>query len=112
MIVRVLHRNTAYYKKRMQFLKVDSQGIGIMLPKTTFAVVEVGPLRSWQAQILKQKMLSLGSDAAVSRKSLIKDCQTSCMLFGTQQQLMAMANAMRVQPFGLPQVSRAILSAV
>jgi|GEM_PF-7686 len=112
MMVRVLHRNTAYYKKRMQALQVDTRGIDIMLPKTTFSVVEIGPLRSWQAQILKQKMLSLGSDAAVSRKSLVKDCQTSCMLFGTERQLTVMAKAMRVQPFGLPEVSRGILNAV
>ncbi len=56
--------------------------------------------------ILKQEMLSLGGDAAVSRETV--DCsreRTDVLLMGTRKQTEAMAAKLAVQPFGLRTLS-------
>jgi len=84
---------------------VDAQGIKIMEPKSRFEVIELRPLRSAQAQIIKQKLLSLGADAAVSKESLVKNCDTACILFANRAQINRMLSDLRCQPFRLADVA-------
>lgn len=91
---------------------VDPYGIRRMIPKAEHFVIEIDSLRSPQAHIIKQKLLSLGADAAVSRQSLIKDCQTPCIIIANRVQLNRLRQDLSRQPFGLAAVAKAVDAAI
>ena len=83
-------------------IKVDPYGIKIMAPKAESFVIKIGSVSSIRANILKQEMLSIGADAAVSRDTLTgKDKITDCLLIGTLSQYVRLCEKLKRQPFGL-----------
>lgn len=83
-------------------IKVDPYGIKIMAPKALDFLIKVDSLSCIEANILKQEMLSLGADAAVSRGTLIgKSRKTDCLLIGNMSQYNRLGNKLNKQPFGL-----------
>lgn len=88
---------------------VDPYGIEAMLPKTINIniLLEDKPCRI--ANIIKQEMLSVGGDAAVSRGSVGNSVSaTDVLIMGTIKQVAAMAEKIEKQPFGLNIISRNI----
>ncbi len=81
---------------------VDPYGISAMTPKTRHVNILLSARPCKIANILKQEMLSLGADAAVSRGSV--SCAvdaTDVLLMGTHKQIVALAGKIEKQPFGL-----------
>jgi dihydropteroate synthase len=91
----------------MQDIGVDAYGIEIMLPKATHYLIRINSVSNIAANILKQEMLSLGADAAVSRDSLTgKKNVTDCLLIGNLSQFMRLSDKLIRQPFGLDRLAK------
>tara|TARA_B100000315_G_C14591215_1_gene595924 strand:- start:4071 stop:5306 length:1236 start_codon:yes stop_codon:yes gene_type:complete len=94
--------------KLMTSLGVTSQGIKILAAKSIFCAFLIKGIKSWEANIIKQHLLSLGSDAAIERDALVKDINTDILIFGSRSQLKRLSNKLKGQPFSLKEVSRLI----
>ncbi|MCF7894614.1 MAG: dihydropteroate synthase [Candidatus Omnitrophica bacterium] len=93
-------------KKVILSLGATKEGAKILAPKSVFRSFKVQGIRSWEANILKQHLLSLGSDAAVERDALIKDIETGVLLFGTINQLKKLCQKLKNQTKRLKLLSR------
>ncbi len=89
-------------------LGVSSEGIRILSPKTINLAFKIETIKSWEANIIKQHALSLGSDAAIERAALVKDITTGVLVFGSKNQLEKLAQKLKNQPFVLDQISKKI----
>jgi len=89
-------------KQVMRNIQVDPYGLKIMLPKAQGYLLKINALSNISANILKQEMLSLGGDAAVSRGALTgKTRKTDCLVMGSLAQLGKLSAKLHKQPFGL-----------
>ena len=93
-------------KKIMQDIRVYKQGIQIMAPKGLFYLIKINNLTHPVANILKQEMLSLGADVAISKDALTgKPEKTDCLLMGSLSQINRLNQKLKNQPFGLSRLS-------
>lgn len=108
--VRHLHLRTSHEALHvLKKINVDPYGIEAMLPKMAHCNILLEGIQCNVANIIKQEMLSLGGDAAVSRSSVscsIKE--TDVVIMGTEKQLRRFADKISVQPFGLKAISMRI----
>ena len=89
-------------KKIMHEIGVDPYGAKIMLPKAATFLIRLNAINNNAANILKQEMLSLGADAAIARGALTgKTKKTDMLLIGQLAQFGALADKLKIQPFGL-----------
>ncbi|MBN3039965.1 MAG: dihydropteroate synthase [Candidatus Omnitrophica bacterium] len=102
--------NEVQARSLMESLGVSSQGIKIMAPKSIYSVFRIEGIKSWEANIIKQHLLSLGADAAIERSALVKDIETGVLVFGSRDQLKRLCQKLKNQPFKLKQVSEGLLS--
>lgn len=90
----------------MHDIGVDPYGINIMLPKSASFLIYLKEISNVTANIIKQEMLSLGGDTAVSKGALTgKTRKTGCLIIGTLNQLQLLARKLKTQPFGLNKVA-------
>jgi dihydropteroate synthase len=85
---------------------VDPYGIDAMVPKMNTVNVIVEGLECKVANIMKQEMLSIGGDVAVSRGSI--DCSiggTDAVIIGSDKQMKLFVDKISIQPFGLKRLS-------
>lgn len=110
MIPRILSFNSqSDLIRELRNIKVDEYGIKIMSPKADSFLVKIPKVSSVAANILKQEMLSLGGDAAISRDSITgRDKQTSCLLMGNFIQLSRLIDKLRMQPFKLNSIGSSL----
>lgn len=97
----------------MERIGVDPVGIHIMAPKHIHYNVKVAGLSSPQANIIKQEMLSIGGEAAVARGTV--SCSipgTDAILSGTLRHFHTLAEKLKYQSFGLPEISALIERAI
>ena len=93
-------------KKIMREIGVDPYGIKIMLPKANTFLIRANAVNNIAANILKQEMLSLGAEAAIARGALTgKTKKTDVLLIGELAQFVALANKLKIQPFGLQKLA-------
>jgi dihydropteroate synthase len=93
--------------QELRNIRVDEYGIKIMSPKADFFLIKIGKLPSMSANILKQEMLSLGGDVAISRNSITgKDKNTACLLMGNLAQLKKLIVKLKIQPFSLRETGK------
>jgi len=86
----------------MQEIKVDPYGIKIMLPKGITHLIRLDSISNIAANILKQEMLSLGGEVAVSRNALTgRMRKAGCILMGNLSQINRLNDKLKKQPFGL-----------
>jgi dihydropteroate synthase len=81
---------------------VEPYGIASMKPKMSHLNLLIEGLKPKVSNIIKQEMLSLGGDAAVSRGSV--DCsveKTDVLIMGTEKQVLRFIDKIGFQPFGL-----------
>ena len=83
----------------------DSRGAKIMASKDVFHTFRIDDISSWEANIIKQHLLSLGTDAAINRNALVKRIKTSVLIFGSESQLRKLCDKLKNQPFGLKELS-------
>lgn len=92
---------------------VDWGGIKIMCPKGSLKAVKISALPVFLANILKQQMLSLGGDAAISRGSITgQDKVTDCIILGTLSQFTSLNQKLKNQPFGFSEIADKISEAL
>ncbi len=90
----------------MREIGVDPYGIKIMLPKASTFLIRANAVNNIAANILKQEMLSLGAEAAIARGALTgKTKKTDVLLIGELTQFVALANKLKIQPFGLQKLA-------
>jgi len=96
-------------KQIMQDMRVDPYGIEIMLPKAIAYLIKLDSISNITANILKQEMLSLGGDVAVSRDALTgRIKKTDCLLMGNLSQVNRLNQKLNKQPFGLNKLAQAL----
>lgn len=97
----------------MQDIKVDSYGIKIMLPKTITYLVRLNSISCIEANILKQEMLSLGADVAITKDALTgKAKKTDCLMMGNLSQFNQLTQKLNKQPFGLDRLAMDLSRAI
>ncbi len=113
-MIRILKpSNPEELKKIMQEIKVDPYGIRIMLPKGVLHLLHINSISNITANILKQEMLSLGGDVAVTRGALTgKARKTDCLLMGNLAQFNRLNGKLNLQPFGLSRLRRDLSDAL
>ena len=92
--------------KLMTSLGVSSQGIRILSPKSVYSAFKIEGIKSWEANIIKQHLLSSGTDAAIERTALVKDIRTGAFVFGSLAQLRNLCSRLKEQPFNLSKISQ------
>lgn len=93
----------------MQKTGVDPYGIKAMLPKMTGHCLLIEGIPCKTANIIKQEMLSVGGDAAVSRDSISCSVdRTDAVIMGSEKQIRRFADKVGEQPFGMSGISQEI----
>ncbi len=88
---------------------VDPHGVDAMAAKTINVNILIENQPCKIANIIKQEMLSIGGDAAVARGSVSCSIPASdILIMGTLKQILALANKIEKQPFGLSLIARDI----
>lgn len=93
----LLLNNQKKSKEVILSLGATKEGAKILSSKSAFRCYKVQGIRSWEANIIKQHLLSLGTDAAVERDALIKDIETEILIFGSISQLKKLCNKLKNQ---------------
>jgi dihydropteroate synthase len=86
-------------------LGVSRQAIAILSPKSISLAFKIQDIRSWEANVIKQHLLSLGTDCAINRAALIKNIKTDILIFGNVSQLNKLCEKLKNQPFSLNEIS-------
>lgn len=89
-------------KQELKKIGAHPYSIPIMAPKALFYTIKINAVPSSIANILKQEMLSLGGDAALSKQAVFGRGKTSLLLMGTQKQYQLLIKKLKKQPFNLP----------
>jgi len=76
--------------------------IPLMAPKALFYTIALNAVPSPVANILKQEMLSLGGDAALSKDAVFGRGKTGLLLMGTLKHHQLLIKKLKKQPFNLP----------
>ena len=88
---------------------VEEKGMNILSKKGSFRTLSISGISFQEAIIIKQEMLARGGDAAIPKIALQCDPQPEeIIVFGTLAQLFGLINSLRVQPFRLPRIGKAI----
>jgi len=97
----------------MERIGADPAGVRIMAPKQFHYNLRVDSLTPAQANIIKQELLSLGGEAAVSRGSVsCKVPSTGAVLSGTALHFQRLIKKLRGQSLGLSGVAAALEAAL
>lgn len=99
-------------RKYLASIGVSLPGINIMAPKSIFCTLKIKGLKSYQANIIKQQLLSLGSDAALNKEVIVKDLLSDIFIFGTLQQLKLLCKKLHKQAGTLRDLSQNIDEAI
>lgn len=85
---------------------VSREGAQILAPKSVYSAFKIDGIKSWEANIIKQHLLSLGSDSAIERKALVKNVNTETIIFASLSQLKKLCEKLKNQPFALREISQ------
>jgi dihydropteroate synthase len=101
--IKDLEEAVAIFKK----IGVDPYGIDAMASKTINVNILIESQLCKIANVIKQEMLSIGGDAAVTRGSVSCSVPVSdILIMGTVKQILALAKKIEKQPFGLSLIAR------
>jgi len=96
-------------RNEMALIGVDPVGIDIMEGKARHHLIRLDEVDLRAALILKQNLLSLGGEAALTREAAgLKVRTTPVLLMGTSRQIRDLAAKLDGQPFKLADISRSI----
>ena len=100
-------------RSEMGKIGVHETGIRLMEKKAIFYSIKLENVKSQAASIIKQEMLSLGGEAAVSWQVINFSRKNSdVLLLGTEKQFEELIVKLCRQPFGLPFLSQEIKKAL
>lgn len=90
-------------------VSVDPYSEHLLSPKMLFFNIKVYDISSVQANILKQEMLSIGGEAAVSREALVcSKKKGDVVLSGTLKHFKRLSEKLAAQPFRLNELGEAL----
>jgi dihydropteroate synthase len=105
--------NPAAAADLMRQIGTDTHGVSLMQNKMVLYTFRVGPLPPAAANIIKQEMLSVGGEAAVTRGVINCSAEASDSLLGaTRKQYRKFCRKLRAQPFSLAQIAEKIEAAL
>lgn len=112
--VRLLDLNTASDAVAlMRQIGTDIHGLSLMKNKMVHYNFRVGPIPAAAANIIKQEMLSVGGEAAVTRGVINCSADNSdAILSATRKQFRKFCQKLRAQPFSLAQMADRIEAAI
>jgi dihydropteroate synthase len=97
----------------MRQIGTDTHGVSLMKNKMVHYSFRVGPLPAAAANIIKQEMLSVGGEAAVTRGVINCSAKNSdAILSATRKQYRNFCRKLRAQPFSLAQMADRIEAAL
>lgn len=107
MDIRILSvNNIEEAKRQMHLIGTDEYGIRVMALKSELRLIKIAGLSNIAANILKQELLSLGADAAISRGSLTgASKKTDCLVMANRLQLNRLNEKFKMQPFKLGELA-------
>ncbi|HIE36185.1 MAG TPA: dihydropteroate synthase [Candidatus Omnitrophica bacterium] len=91
-------------------LGVSEEAVKILSPKEVFVAFKIEGINSWEANIIKQHLLSLGSDSATEKDALVKKIKTDTIIFGNLSQLKKLCQKLKDQPFSLKRIASLLSS--
>ncbi|MCD6080419.1 MAG: dihydropteroate synthase [Candidatus Omnitrophica bacterium] len=105
--VRILELNCPEdINKEFVKIGVHPSGIKIMTPKAQSLIIKIDNISTISANVLKQEMLSLGGEVAVSQGTISgKDRRTSCILIGSLRHYRDLILKLKYQPWGLKELA-------
>lgn len=108
--VRIIEiQNLEKAKEEMKKIGVNKEGIEIMAEKAIFLTLKIENVKNQAANILKQEMLALGGEAAVSYEvCTFKPGTSTVLLFGTLKQFQLLVEKLTWQPYDLPKIREEI----
>ncbi|MFH1369393.1 MAG: dihydropteroate synthase [Elusimicrobiota bacterium] len=114
MRVRVIDvNNIEEAKARIRSIGADPYSVPLMAQKAVFKVLLIERIDNRAANFLKQDMLSIGGETAVSREvGGLKKGQSNVLVMGTLKQLGILSSKIAKQPFGLSEIAKDIDRAV
>ncbi len=93
-------------------LGVSKEAKGILSSKCIFFNFKIEGISSWEANIIKQYLLSVGSDCAIPRQALIEKRKVDVCLFGSLTQLKRLGQKLANQPFNLKRIGVELLKVI
>ncbi|MFH1288518.1 MAG: dihydropteroate synthase [bacterium] len=94
-------KNLEDAKKELVKIGVDSRAIEIMAGKAVLFPIKLHSVECAHANILKQEMLALCGEAAISKEIYsLKNKKTDVLLLGTLKQYKYLISKLNIQPFG------------
>ncbi|MEE8573869.1 MAG: dihydropteroate synthase, partial [Thermodesulfobacteriota bacterium] len=97
----------------MERIGVDPAGIRLMTPKHLHYNLMLRSLSSAEANIIKQEILSIGGELAVSKGTVSAEVdRTDALLSGTEAELRYLTSKLSTQPFGLKDISVALTTSL
>lgn len=108
MQIRILELKTLEeIKAEMEKFGVHPDGKEIMSPKAIFYQLRIDNLPARIANIIKQQMLSVGADAAISAGAIYRSQRnTALVAFATLKQYRIAINRLKLQPWDIPQIAQ------
>ena len=99
--------------KNINQVGVYPESIKFLKPKAFHLIVKLERIRSAACNIIKQEMLSIGADAAVSKDVITgKTKYSDCLLFGNISQFNKFCQKLKKQPLGLKEIGDQISEAI
>lgn len=109
----IVFKNLDEIEKEFKNIGVDSRGSKIMRAKGFTRCIKLFSVPFPAANILKQEMLSIGGDVAVSRDSLTGKAKTTdCLVMGNDSCIQLLAAKLKKQPWGLSGIGDLLKDAV
>ncbi len=94
-------------------IEIDERGAETLIKKGSFRILAVKGLSSMESIIIKQEMLARGGDAAIPKLALRCDPQPEeVIILGTLAQILGLVKNLKAQPFRLPEIGKAIDTAL
>ncbi len=94
-------------EKELELLDCDPQSIAIMAPKALFHTIRINNVLMQDAIIIKQHMLSLGGEAAISRQAYhLKESSAPMIVMGTHHQISRIIEKLSSQYPRLKQIGK------
>ncbi|GAI80867.1 unnamed protein product, partial [marine sediment metagenome] len=100
-------RNERGVKDELKKIGVSQEAVKILAPKAFHYLIKIEGISSPTANLLKQEMLSVMADAAISKEvASFTSKKSGVLLIGTEAQLKKVLPRLNRQPFNLPEVSQ------
>jgi dihydropteroate synthase len=100
-------RNERGVKEELRKIGVSQQALKILAPKAFHYLIKLEGVPPPTANLLKQEMLSVMADAAISKEvASFTSKKSDVLLIGTEAQLKKVLSRLNRQRFNLPRVSR------